>query len=259
MTKAKRRPSGLSRRATVSVGGYTQIKNFASKEQCQRWVKHIHNSRSRWRSYEEGAYCYGNSWYLDIESGDLHSYYALSELSNKMLEELPGYVDLLRSASQYLVTADGRRHLPVRARRENLGPYWCDCGIHLFSGKAGHSSGGILHADYEGLAPYPAALFDAKTEAFSCILALQTPDKGGGLEVWPEKRYLGNQLLATHRPRSKICHNLSYAEGTLTILDSFLYHRVSDCWFTEEKNWRVSGVIHFLLRESPYPHWEHWF
>ncbi len=222
-------------------------------------MEHVFASSSRWRAYAGGMYTYGSSWYLDIECGELHYYHALAEHSNQMLAELPDFLEQMRGAARHLVTRDGRRNLPTRARHQNLGPYWSEAGIHLLGGAPGKSAGGVVHADYEGLAPYPAALFDPRTQAYSCILSLQTPATGGGLELWTAQRHLGNELGIEARFKSRDSVKIPYRTGTLTIIDSFLYHRVRECTFTKKAPWRAAGVMHFLLRERPSPHWEYWF
>ncbi len=192
-------------------------------------------------------FSYGRSWYLDIEHGILHTYHAEAERANALIREsLPGLVEALLQSAPMLVGPNGERDLPTRARRENLGPYWCDTGVHIIP--EGHS--GDWHADYEGLAPYPATLFDERT--YSSVLAVTGEREG--LQVYPGTlpRKRRTEAISSLSQRTPVL--LPYAPGTLTIIDSFLFHCIPP-----PTSMRVTAVMHFLFRDAPYPHWEYWF
>jgi hypothetical protein len=234
------------------AGGYVQRTGVVSSHVCAAWLTRIIGDRDKWIDRFDGAmFSYGRSWYLDIEHGILHVYHAEAERANALIREaLPGLVEALLQSAPLLVGPNGERDLPTRARRENLGPYWCDAGVHIIP--EGHS--GDWHADYEGLAPYPAMLFDEHTRAYSSVLAVTGEREG--LEVFAGDRFLGNvsgeTIDATLSQRTPTI--LPYSPGTLTIIDSFLFHKIPP-----PTSMRVTAVMHFVFREAPYPHWEYWF
>ena len=245
--------------SSVGTGEFMQVPGFASDSLCAKWTRKITGRQKLWRHYPNSGMSYGNSWYLDIGVGELHYYHAMSAHSNRLMADLPNYSDTMKRAAALLRGPNGKRHLPTRARRENLGPYWCDMGVHILGGKKGKVGPGAVHADFEGLAPYPEMLFNQKTLAFSCILSIATPFQGGGVEVWNARRFYGNELFIEGEFIPGSGESLQYSRGTLTILDSFLYHRILPSRFSMAELWRIVGVIHFLYRSKPFPHWEHWF
>lgn len=243
----------------LDAGGYLQVDEYASPDLCGTWVSAVLENRQRWLKRLSG-YTYGRAWYLDLESGLLDRYHARASDANALLAStLPGFVEHLARFSEYLVGPNGETNLPTRARRQNLGPYWCDAGIHILGGDANHPyAGGAPHADYEGLSPYVPALFDENTRAYSAILSLATPAWGAGLAVWTDRRYTADKS-----PSRTDCRQppvtLEYRVGTMTAIDSFLYHQIRKGGYSESSPWRIVGIIHFLYRPDPYPHWEHWF
>lgn len=151
-------------------------------------------------------------------------------------------------------SAPAQDSLPAIARHERRGPYWCHSGIHI----AGRNRGGSQHADFEGLAPYPEMMFDPATRAYSVMLSIQRPRFGGGLQVWPGRLSGSHDDAEWERHLQQQPRALDYPVGTLTIIDSFLVHRIQPS-FTWGHHYRMVGVMHFLYREEPEPHWEYWF
>ncbi|QQR79343.1 MAG: hypothetical protein IPJ69_08130 [Deltaproteobacteria bacterium] len=232
----------------VSSGKYLQIKNFVKPELCQKWQKRILSDRKYWSPGFSG-WTYGLAWYVLIEHGNLHLYHHQAKSLNQRIQKLPQYLEVMKSASRYLVGPQGQRDLPVRSRVQNLGPYWSLSGFHINL----NAGDGEIHADYEGLSPYPEMLFHSKTRAYSAVLSLSVPDQGGGLFLW-EKRHRADQPMKLSKKDKRY---LSYEVGDLTLFDSFLYHQVEGS--KSKKNFRITAVMHFLYREKPYPHWEYWF
>jgi hypothetical protein len=207
--------------------------------------------KEHWENHFDFINSLGSAWYLSIEAGLLHYYHANAPATNRLLETLDGLVDKLKMTSRYMVAADGRTGLPCRARRENLGPYWVDAGVVLMM----RGTEGQIHADYEGVAPYPAKLFDEQTRAYSTVISLFKPAIGGNLKIWL-KRHLANQ-----KPNLEdyLADVIDYSIGSLTIFDSFCYHRILSSQLTEEYPYRAIAAMHFLYQEEPFPHWEYWF
>lgn len=80
---------------------------------------------------------------------------------------------------------------------------------------------GVVHADYEGLAPYPQKLFDPDTRAYSAVLSLAMAASGGNLENLQEHQLANEEPLLCDQKVSEV----AYKVGTMTIFDSFCYHR----------------------------------
>jgi hypothetical protein len=243
----------------LNAGGWIQVRDYVPPDLCAEWTSAILGNRAGWTK-RLGGYSYGRGWYLDIECGLLHQYHANAARANELVSStLHGFFDRLSAFAAHLVAPDGSVGLPARPRRENLGPFWCDAGVHILGGDSGTEyAGGAPHADYEGLAPYVPALFDQATRAYSAILAVATPESGMGLDVWTHRRYMANT-----RPgpevRTLMPVALEYEVGTMTALDSFLYHRIQPGRYSADRPCRIVGVIHFFYRAQPFPHWEHWF
>lgn len=236
----------------LSVGPrkYLQIKNFVPKETCDSWTRQIICQRSRW-TRGIGCFTYGQAWYLCTELGLPDAYFANAQRANDLVASLPGYREAMVGCSRFFENPTGQGELPVRARRENLGPYWSDTGLHIFETCETRSF--PIHADLEGLIPYPPKMFDPTTRIYSCVLSVTAPRNGGGLKIWDEPYFPKGGLVQVQSP-GKL---LEYETGTLTIFDSFLPHQIQP--FAGPGDYRITGVIHFLYLESPYPHWEYWF
>jgi hypothetical protein len=243
----------------IDAGGYLQVSDYVPAEQCAAWRDAVLAHRHLWVRRRHD-FSFRNAWYLDLECGVLHEYHAMAAAANDILEKtLPGFVSALAGVARYLVGPDGETDLPARPRRDNLGPYWCDAGVHIMGGMHGFRyTGGGPHADYEGLSPYVPALFDDRTRAYSAILSLATPADGIGLDVWTNRRYTAD-VARTAEERALPPVSLEYGVGRVTTIDSFLYHRLQQGAFGPDGLWRIVGIVHFLYRADPYPHWEHWF
>jgi hypothetical protein len=250
--------------ARLDAGGCLQIPGYAAADLCRQWAATILDNRRIWFKRRSG-YTYGHGWYLDIECGLMDQYHAQAQRSNDLLARtLPRFLAHLTGFASCLVGPEGETGLPTRARRENLGLYWCDAGVHIMGGDPERDyPGGGPHADYEGLSPYVPAMFDHGTRAYSAILSIATPASGIGLDVWTRRRYTAGEW--PHGVRSEAGGfttpdvSLAYQAGTITGIDSFLYHDLQKGGYSEEHPWRIVGIIHFLYRSQPYPHWEHWF
>lgn len=146
------------------------IDNYVSAELCRDWLRQVLENSQEFETRFEYIHSYGNAWYLDIEHGLLHYYHANAAHTNDLLHALPNLISTLTASAKYLESQSGETGLPVRSRSENLGPYWVDAGVIMMM----KGLEGVVHADFEGLAPYPAKLFDSKTRAYSAVLSLAT-------------------------------------------------------------------------------------
>jgi len=241
----------------IGKGECLQIPGFASPSQCRDWAKIILNNRCEWIERFEGAWSYGNAWYFDIEAGEAHRYFANAQNSNRLISKLPGYLDLMRESIQYILGPDGRLCLKSRARHENLGPYWCESGLHILQTDFDVCAEvGCVHQDIEGLIPYPHLMFAESTSAYSAILSVMVPEGRGGLNVW-KTRFTASNEFPDLNDDDKV--EFDYQIGTMTIIDSFMPHQIQDMVCSMNNPFRISGVMHFLYRTDPYPHWEYWF
>lgn len=235
----------------VGTAQVATIPNFVSAADCERWLAQVWDDKEFWENRFEFINSYGSAWYLDIEVGLLNYYYANATATNERLQRLEGLVQKLSSVCIDLVAPDGSTGHPARPRKDNLGPYWADAGVVIMT----RGREGEIHADYEGLAPYPAKLFDANTRAYSAVLSLFKPKIGGNLKIWL-KRFLGNEKPELEDYFAQVA---DYAPGSVTIFDSFCYHQILASELTDDRPYRAIAGMHFLYMDAPYPHWEYWF
>jgi len=228
-----------------------RIPDYVPASVYEGWVKQVFQERNNWKNYFTFINSFGHAWYLDIEAGMLHQYHANAMSTNASLKRLDGLVECLTKSATYLTAPDGAVGLPCRARHENLGPYWVEAGVVINT--QGHE--GQVHADYEGIAPYPEKLFDPQTRAYSAVLSLVKPKFGGNLKIWTKHR-LGNEPPDLEDYTIDI---VDYAAGTLVLFDSFCYHQILSSELTPEIPHRAVAALHFLYIDKPHPHWEYWF
>lgn len=227
-----------------------KIDAYVDERTCAAWLSKVFSNSQELLTRFEFIQSYGSAWYLDIEHGLLPFYHANSQHTNELIDALPGLREKLCAVSEMLVSPSGQSGLPCRSRASNLGPYWVDAGVVLMmSGMEG-----VIHADFEGLAPYPAKLFDPDTRAYSAVICLAAAVSGGNLEIWQERK------LANEDPpeylKSRI---IEYAPGTLSVFDSFCYHKIQASVLDDQHRYRAIAATHFLYLAEPYPHWEYWF
>jgi len=237
----------------ISVGP-TQVRtisNFVEAGRCREWVGKAWGEPAKWKKRFDYIHSYGSAWYLELEYGMLHAYHADAANTNALLAGLDGLVPALASSARFLEAPDGSTGHPARARRQNLGEYWADAGVVLMTrGKEGY-----IHADFEGLSPYPPMLFEEKTRAYSAVLMLSRPASGGHLTVWT-RRFLGNERMALDGVPTAVAE---YDVGTLAVFDSFCYHQIQAAQLSEEFPHRAVAAMHFLYLDRPFPHWEYWY
>jgi len=243
--------SNLEISTKVGVAQVVTLHDYVPVQKCNDWLSQVLANSSELETRFEFINSYGSSWYLDIEHGVLHYYHANAAHTNELLYALPDLIPTLSGVSKYLVAPDGATGLPCRSRSQNLGPYWVDGGVVLMM--QGHE--GVVHADYEGLAPYPQKLFDPDTRAYSAVLSLAMAASGGNLKIWQEHQLANEEPLLCDQKVSEV----AYKVGTMTIFDSFCYHRILPSQLDDDHRFRAVAAMHFLYLAEPYPHWEYWF
>jgi hypothetical protein len=236
---------------TVGRSQAVSLPLFASQYECGSWLSQAQADKDFWLTRFDFIKSYGTAWYLEIEAGLLNNYHARAIETNTRLEALDGLIERLISVSKLLQGPEKETGLPARPRRENLGPCWADAGLVV------NTKGieGQVHADYEGLAPYPQKLFDDRTCAYSAVLSLAKPKVGGNLKIWLE-RHLGDVEPALQDFKS---HIVDYSVGSMAVFDSFCYHQILSSQMSDVEPIRAIAAMHFLYMDKPYPHWEYWF
>lgn len=236
----------------IRRNGFVRQKGYLDDSRRTAWLDTLFRRSDLWTE-RMGFHVMGPAWYADIETGNLASYHVLAEERCRMVRELfPGLVEMLQGTARFLP-----RELPVRARSETLGPFWGEAALVLLG--AEKAAGGVWHADLEGLAPYPQALLDESSQAFSAVMVLQAPAAGGSLIVCPGHRALGPRIVEETKVLDDKSVPISIADGDLLLFDSFFLHRIDAFEVSPERSHRVTAVTHFLLRHEPFPHWEYWF
>ena len=235
----------------VGPGQVRTISNYVEASKCRAWIERAWADQPRWKKRFDYIHSYGSAWYLELEYGMLHAYHADAPATNGLLHGLDGLVPALASTARFLEAPDGSTGHPVRARRENLGPYWVDAGVVLMT----KGSAGYIHADFEGLSPYPPMLFEASTRAYSAVLMLARPASGGHLTVW-QRRFLGNERQNLEGISTTVAE---YDVGSVALFDSFCYHQIQAAELSETHPHRAVAAMHFLYLEKPFPHWEYWY
>ena len=227
------------------------ISNFVDASRCRAWVDRAWADQTQWKKRFDYIHSYGRAWYLELEYGMLHVYHAEAAATNALLAGLDGLVPALAACARHLEAPDGSVGLPSRPRWKNLGPYWGEAGVIAMT----RGTAGYVHADYEGLSPYPARIFDPATRAYSAVLMLARPASGGHLKVWT-RRFLGNERQALEDCPSEVAE---YDTGTLALFDSFCYHQIQAAELDESSPFRAVAAMHFLYVDQPHPHWEYWY
>ena len=241
----------MSATPTVGPAQVRTVPGFVEASRCQRWIEQAWADRDAWKKRFEYIHSYGRAWYLELEYGMLHVYHSDAAATNARLQRLEGLIPALASAARYMEAPDGRAGLPARARTETLGPYWADAGVIAMT----KGTAGVVHADYEGLSPYPATMFDERTRAYSAVLMLCKPQSGGDLKVWT-RRWLANERAELEGVPHEIA---AYAVGSLVLFDSFCYHQILESVLSTETPYRAVAAMHFVYRDDPHPHFEYWY
>ena len=226
-----------------------QVPNFVAPHDLKAWTNRIVRSRHSWRSCFGGEYStFGVAWYVEIEQGCPAQYHAAAQEWNSRLRT---FENLRKTISR--IAALLPKRAPAVPRRTILGPYWADYGFTVYHR---HGDSGSPHTDLEGLIPYPAAMFDPGTEAYSAVVAITCPASGGGLWVDVRGRRIGSYEAPPTRRGWKL---YSYKPGTLTIFDSFLPHAIQASRMSQSSAYRIVLAVHFLYRDEPFPHYQYWF
>jgi hypothetical protein len=128
-------------------------------------------------------------------------------------------------------------------------PGWCGPGVHVFpAGALVSRQGGEIHFDTEGLTP---AHVSDRGPAFTLVLMLQPPEKGGGLRVW-DVTYSGSDGYEDDELEREHV-TCDYAIGDLVAIDSYRLHQIRPFSGVVD---RVSATCHVAFVAGQ---WETWF
>jgi hypothetical protein len=208
---------------------------------CRRWLEGVVAARSSWTAAFDGEqFSLGRAFYTDFEEGTSSRYFSASAASDAAVERaVPGLQGALRALAARLVRGN------VRPRRG-----WCGPGVHVFPA-GGHvaTRGGVVHFDTEGLTRHQLT---RRARAFSVVVMLQPPERGGGLRVW-EATYAGKDA-PSRQARATASVRALYGVGDAVVIDSYRLHQIEP--FAGGRD-RVSATVH--LAEVDDGEFESWF
>jgi hypothetical protein len=217
-----------------------RIRGAISPEQAEGWAAGVQAARDAWvRDFDGEQFSVGRAWYTHLEQGRAGEYFADVSASDATVERAcPGLQSAMRALASRAVGA------PVVAR-----PGWCGPGVHVFpAGAHVARRGGDVHFDTEGLTPAHVA---ERAPAFTVVLMLRPPQRGGGLRIW-DVSYAGSDAYEDAdlaRPHV----TCDYAAGDLVLIDSYRLHQIRPFGGGVD---RVSATCHLALVGGE---WETWF
>jgi hypothetical protein len=209
---------------------------------CARWARGVLGGRDAWTSDFGGEqFCLGRAFYTHLETDRAAEYFDDAPRSDARVEaHAPGLQETLRTLLEEAVGGCVLKR-----------PGWCGAGIHVFPvGSPVARDGGVVHFDTEGLAETHIA---RRAPGLSAVLALQTPERGGGLRLWP-LLYEGRD----HPDESALVTGgdvtVDYRAGDLVLFDSYRCHQIQP--FDGARD-RISATLH--VAEIDRGLWECWF
>ena len=217
-----------------------RVRAAITAERAEAWATGVQEARGAWVSDFDGEqFTVGRAWYTHLEQGRAADYFANVSASDATMDRVcPGLQSVMRELASRAVGAG------VVAR-----PRWCGPGVHVFpAGAHVADSGGDVHFDTEGLTPAHVA---DRAPAYTLVLMLRPPAKGGGLRVWDvtyegSDGYEDEELDAAHV-------TCEYAAGDLVLIDSYRLHQIRP--FSGRID-RISATCHLALVGGE---WETWF
>ena len=217
-----------------------RVRGAVSAERAEAWAVGVAGAREAWVSDFGGEqFTVGRAWYTHLEQGRAADYFANASASDAVVERAcPGLQGTMRELASTVV---GRG---ITARQG-----WCGPGVHVFpAGAHVARQGGEIHFDTEGLTPAHTA---DRAPAFTLVLMLRPPTKGGGLRVWDvtykgSDGYEDEDLERTHV-------TCEYAPGDLLVVDSYRLHQIRP--FAGGVD-RISATCHVAFASGQ---WEMWF
>lgn len=217
------------------------------------WAKTVMQNQKVWQQKSAQDGILGDSYYQNEDKEPYHFFAVENNATVRKL--LPGFKEAMLSCAEFLP-----RDVPMVPR--SPAKYWVEMAVCVFgrNPKTKSSYPFDLHVDLTGLCYRPETLFDPKTEAYSVMLALACPEKGGGL-------YVGQRDVVVFGPGSekvpdastKNCTLHDYAPGRMTIINSFCWHGIQPYRLSKAHPRRITGTMHVLYRAEPKPHYEYWF
>ncbi len=213
------------------------VKSAISRLECDRITHAVQAARDHWTPCFEGAqFTLGRAWYTHLEEDREEEYFGSAAASDRLVERsVPGLQAIMRSFASLVA----RRSVVHR-------PGWCGPGVHIFPAHAWLSeSGGDVHFDTEGLSLEQRR---ARCPAFTIVLMLQTPEKGGALRLWERVDDGSGEDAPGDAKRADVV----YRPGDLVVLDSYRLHQIQP--FDGDRD-RISATIHAVHDRR----WETWF
>lgn len=225
----------------LTQGFALRAPGFLCWDECHEWTLAVYRAREQWTPAFEGEqFSLGRAWYTHLEEDLSDEYFENAARSNRLVEEtLPGMQQRMLDAVRAL--AGGRV-----VQREG----WCGPGVHVFpNGEVVSRRGGVVHYDTEGLSEAQLA---EKKPAFSFLVMLHAPQRGGGIALW-DVRYSGADE-ASEEELARPSTVVEYGVGELCVFDSYRLHQIQP--FGGRRD-RISITAHTAEVEPGL--WEVWF
>lgn len=226
----------------LAAEGLVVVRRALDASTCQRWTRAVLAARAEWtQDFGGEQFSLGRAFYTHLETDLTRRYFEDAAASDARVERhAPG----LQAAMRGLLAgvAGGR----VAAR-----PGWCGAGVHVFpAGGVLAEHGGVVHFDTEGLAEAHVA---RRARALSLVAMLQSPERGGGLRLWPVL-YAGRDEADDAVFRQGGDTTVLLRAGDLAVFDSYRLHQIQPF---EGALDRVSATLHGA--EIDRGLWESWF
>lgn len=213
-----------------------------SAPDAARAARAVRRSASQWTADFGGEqFSLGRAFYTHLETGQASAYFAAAAASDAVVERvLPGM-----QARTLALLATVTRAV-VRPRAGFAGP-----GVHVFpAGEKVARDGGVVHFDLEGLTDHHVA---SGARAFTLVLMLQPPSRGGGLRLWDlVHEGTPDSDVETDGVASTVARSCS---GDALLLDSRRLHQIQPF---EGRRDRISITVHAVEVDRDRC-WEAWF
>lgn len=221
-----------------------QFEQVLTAGECELLLRGIYAGRGDWIANFDGIqFTLGRAYYTHLEQDREAEYFAQAAASDATVER---WAPTLQAHMAALMRVLLRAQVAGR-------PGWCGAGVHIFpAGGLCALNGGDIHFDVEGLRDDE---LESGAPALTCVLMLQPPQSGGGLQVWDALyRGEGEEQISAQAlsAASAICH---YQRGDLVVIDSRRLHQIQPFGGPLD---RVSATIH-AVRVADSEHWEVWF
>jgi hypothetical protein len=244
---------------------WDKIDGFLSREEVKKMIEKMKERKEDWieRPFNTSI---GRIWYLDIEMGLLHMYHWEAPKTNVIVDGITNSIShkVASAAVQQICKHYSDLNTKVVSRTEYTEAPWVDMGIVINQAKGKmENDGGAVHADLEGLSPYPELFSRLESvRAFSVIIPIELPQEGGGLYIWNKMNLPNSRYYSLDDSKAQL---IEYKVGNMYIFDSRLFHRIAPSKFSDRKRRRTILGMHLLYdgnisnAKGETNMWQYWF